>query len=91
MADADEARTHTALALKREGKVGRWPEIGVARAEKDGSIRVFLDRTPIGEFSGYVDLFPIGSAAAVADPCPQRPAPPSDGDEEDRPLRTSPA
>ena len=49
MADATKARTHTAFALKREGKrFGRWLEIGVARAEKDGSIRVFLDRTPIG-------------------------------------------
>jgi hypothetical protein len=66
--------THTALAYKREGKrFGRWLEVGVARAEPDGAIRVFLDRTPIGGFTGYVHLVPIG----------QRPPPePATQDEE---------
>jgi hypothetical protein len=42
--------THTAFAFKREGRrFGRWLEIGVARAEAGGSIRVFLDRLPIGD------------------------------------------
>jgi hypothetical protein len=60
------ARTHTAFALKREGKkFGRWLEIGGARTEQDGSIRVFLDRTPIGGFNGYVYLCPVGTEPAA--------------------------
>ncbi|HTT82218.1 MAG TPA: hypothetical protein VMF67_01925 [Rhizomicrobium sp.] len=85
MADATKARTHTAFALKREGKkFGRWLEIGGARTEKDGSIRVFLDRTPIGGFSGYVHLCPIGTEPPPPpQPNPQRPAPAAGDEEED--------
>jgi hypothetical protein len=54
--------THTALAYRREGRrVGRWLEVGVARAEKDGVIRVYLDRTPLGGFTGAVYLAPVGA------------------------------
>jgi hypothetical protein len=70
--------THTALAYKREGRrLGRWLEVGVARAEPDGAIRVYLDRTPIGGFTGYVHLTP-----GVRPP----PEPPATQDEETEPA-----
>ena len=66
--------THTAFALRREGKrYGRWLEIGTARQESDGIIHVFLDRTPIGGFSGYAYLSPTGVKPPDPEPPPQRP------------------
>ena len=78
MVDTTNSRapTHTAHAFKREGrKFGRWLEIGTARAEGEGTglIRVFLDRLPIGGFTGGVLLVPIGSEPPVPEPTPQRP------------------
>lgn len=74
-----KAPTHTAFALKREGKrYGRWLEIGTARQEENGVIHVFLDRTPIGGFNGYVFLAPKGAEPEFAEP--ERPAQASDGD-----------
>jgi hypothetical protein len=74
MADNNKNKTHTAFAFKREGrKFGRWLEIGVARAESDGQIRVFLDRLPIGGFTGGVLLSPIGTVPALPEPPPRRP------------------
>jgi hypothetical protein len=73
--------THTAFAFKREGrKFGRWLEIGVGRAEEDGQIRVFLDRLPIGGFTGGVLLSPIGTVPEVPPPPPRRPG---DNDDDD--------
>ena len=73
--------THTAFAFKREGrKFGRWLEIGVARAEAGGSIRVFLDRLPIGGFSGGVLLSPIGTVPPLPEPPPRRPGDVDDDD-----------
>jgi hypothetical protein len=69
-----KAPTHTAFAFKREGrKFGRWLEIGVGRAEADGLIRVFLDRLPIGGFTGGVMLSPIGTVPPLPEPPPRRP------------------
>ena len=66
--------THTAFALKREGKrYGRWLEIGTARLESDGIIHVFLDRTPIGGFNGYAYLSPTGVKPPDPEPQPRRP------------------
>lgn len=66
--------THTAFALKREGKkFGRWLEIGNARIESDGIGHVFLDRTPVGGFNGYVYLSPTGVKPPDPEPTPQRP------------------
>jgi hypothetical protein len=62
------ARTHTAFALKREGKKSsRWLEIGAARLEKDGVAHVFLDRLPVGGFNGYVYLAPAGAQPPVVE------------------------
>ena len=78
---ADKTPTHTAFALKREGKRhGRWLEIGTARQDSTGVIHAFLDRTPIGGFNGYVSFAPIGTAPPL--PEPERPAHPS-AEEED--------
>ena len=77
----NKASTHTAFAFKREGrKFGRWLEIGVARAENDGQIRVFLDRLPIGGFTGGVLLSPIGTVPALPEPPPRRPGDVDDDD-----------
>jgi hypothetical protein len=87
MAGSNDSRTptHTAYAFKREGrKFGRWLEIGTARSEGQGTglIRVFLDRLPIGGFTGGVLLSPIGHVPPVPEPAPQRPGS-ADTDEDD--------
>jgi hypothetical protein len=75
------AATHTAFAFKREGrKFGRWLEIGVARADDDGTIRVFLDRLPLGGFTGGVLLSPAGKVPALPEPPSRRPG---ESDEDD--------
>lgn len=80
MADST-APTHTAFALKREGKKhGRWLEIGTARQDRSGVIHVFLDRTPIGGFNGYAYLAPMGAQPPL--PEPERPAQHSDEQED---------
>ena len=63
MAEANSRTpTHTAYAFRREGrKSGRWLEVGTARAETGNVIRVFLDRLPIGGFTGGVLLSPVGA------------------------------
>ena len=67
--------------MRREGKKhGRWLEIGTARLDSDGVIRVFLDRTPIGGFSGYAYLSPNGTKPP--NPQPEWPAPPSNEEED---------
>lgn len=85
MADNNNSKapTHTAFAFKREGrKFGRWLEIGVARAEEpSGVIRLFLDRLPIGGFTGGVLLSPIGKEPPMPEPPPRRPGQIDDDDE----------
>lgn len=80
MAD-DKQHTHIAFALKRETRVsGRWLEIGTARLEPNGAGgEVFLDRLPVGGFSGRIFLSPVG--VKPQDPeAPSRPVGPSDED-----------
>ena len=65
MEDQSKALTHTAYTVKwegrrRKGARGRWLEIGKGRIEKNGAVQVYLDRTPVGGFSGYVFLAPPG-------------------------------
>lgn|GEM_PF-2760317 len=62
MADDSRERTHTAFAIKREGKkLFRWLEIGTARYEEhSGVFHAFLDRLPVGGFNGYVYFSPRG-------------------------------
>jgi hypothetical protein len=81
--------THTAWAMKREGRTASRPlEIGCARIEDDGKghHRVYLDRLPIGGFDGRVFLAPIGASPPESKPEPQRPVQSSDGAEEEEEL-----
>jgi hypothetical protein len=73
MADSTNKMTLTAWAYKRisRGRTasGYWLEIGKAGPADDGETRVYLDRTPIGGWTGAVRLRPIGAGP------PKLPAP----------------
>jgi len=50
-----DAPTHIAYALKRDGRVSRWVEIGVGSVHEDGNgFDVMLDRLPVSGFNGHV-------------------------------------
>ena len=77
--------THTAWILKTElmrkgRRIGRWIDEGVARAEPDGSIWVYLHSLPIGGWDGRIHLAPIGTNPPDVTPRPKRPG---DSDDED--------
>jgi hypothetical protein len=62
--------THIAYALKRQGRIARWLEIGVAAIHGDGQgFDVLLDRMPVGAFSGHVMV----RVAAAKPPEPPNP------------------
>jgi hypothetical protein len=76
MAEQLKKPTHTAYAFRREGRkmrFGRWLEVGTARLDRDNIAHVFLDRLPIGGFTGYVYLAPVGTQPQLPEPEPQRP------------------
>lgn len=67
------ARTHAAFTVQKVGKkLGRWLEIGSGRIDPDG-VHLFLDRLPIGGFTGYVRLIPHGTEPPVPELSPRRP------------------
>jgi hypothetical protein len=69
--------THTAHALKREGRATfRWLEIGTARITNDPQSHheIFVDRLPIGGFNGRIYLSPIGTKPPDPKHEPQRPS-----------------
>jgi hypothetical protein len=71
MADPPKPRTHTAYTPQRVGKkLGRWLEVGSGRIDADG-VDLFIDRLPVGGFTGFVRLVPNG--VSPPDPKPQRP------------------
>jgi hypothetical protein len=75
--------THTAYALKRETRtVFRWLEIGMAHIENSGTGNhdIYVDRLPIGGFSGHIHLSPIGVTPNV--PTQAQPVRPSDGEDD---------
>lgn len=85
MAEKRMPDTHTAFAARRIGKKAnhiRWVEIGTARVDPD-AVHVFLDRLPIGGFTGYVRLTPTGTVPPVPVPKPQRPGDADAEDDED--------
>ena len=73
-----KAPTHAAFALRRENRItSRWIEIGHAHIESTDKIHhVFLDRLPIGGFTGHVCIVPLGGEPP--EPGPERPL--GDGD-----------
>lgn len=83
MSDDKAAPTHTAYALKREGKrSARWLEIGKGRYDPHtGAFHGFLDRTPIGGFNGYVYFSPNGVNPPEPELPPQRPDSPGEDEE----------
>ena len=82
MADAAKPHTHTAYAYQRKGKkFGHLLEVGTGRIDADRNIvHVFMNRQPIGGYTGYVVLAPVGMKPPPAQLQPQRPD--DDGDEE---------
>lgn len=76
-------RTHRAWAVRREGKkFMRWLEVGTGRIDKErDEVHLFMDRLPIGGFTGYVMLAPISKTPQIPDPAPQRPDAASDDEQ----------
>jgi hypothetical protein len=81
---AEKPSTHTAYALRRENPAeplrrerrakGYWIEIGQAHIDSDGNVHhIFLDRMPIGGFTGHVYLSPIGVRPPDPETEPARP------------------
>jgi len=69
--------THGAYALRRESRLrSRWIEIGHARIEtvSNGVHHVFLDRLPVGGWTGHLTLSPIGKKPSDPEPEPERPS-----------------
>jgi hypothetical protein len=72
---AEKSPTHAAYALRKESRQrSRYIEIGHARIENTTNIHhIFLDRLPLGGFSGHIFLSPIGDKPADPEPQPERP------------------
>jgi len=52
-----EGSKYIAYALKRDGRVSRWVEIGVGNPHADGQgFDVVLDRLPVGGFNGHISV-----------------------------------
>jgi hypothetical protein len=84
MADNKRPPTHGAYALRRESRLrSRWIEIGHASVAPGGTTvhHVFLDRLPIGGFTGHIYLSPTGVKPPDPEPQPERPK--SHADEDD--------
>jgi hypothetical protein len=57
MMTAIKSPPYIAYALKRDGRTGRWVEVGIATVHKDGKgFDVMLDRLPVAGFSGHVSV-----------------------------------
>ncbi len=64
MVSTQPLTTHIVYTLRRESRLrSRWLEVGHARINNDGTSvhQVFLDRLPVGGFSGRLFLSPIGT------------------------------
>jgi hypothetical protein len=79
MTGTGNKHTHTAYAFQRQGKKsGRLLEVGTGRIDHDRNIaHVFMDRQPIGGYTGYVVLAPHG---VKPEPPPAEPERPGDSD-----------
>jgi hypothetical protein len=76
----EKPKTHDAYALRKENRSqSRYIEIGHAHIDQSGQIHhIFLDRLPIGGFTGHVFLSPVG--VKMPDPAPQPERPGQDPD-----------
>jgi hypothetical protein len=77
--------THTAYAFSRQSKKsGRMLECGTGRIDKERNIvHVFMNRTPIIGYTGYIVLTPAGTPAPQAlSPAPETADENQDADEE---------
>jgi hypothetical protein len=84
MADSGNEFTHVAYAYRRTGRRGgRLLECGVGRIDEDGNAHVYLDRTPLNGFTGYVQLVLRGVTPELPVEKPQRPGEIGDGATED--------
>jgi len=75
--------THTAYTLKRETRVrSRYIEIGHAHvATEPGNVHhVFIDRLPVGGWTGHVFLSPVNVQPPDPQPEPERPATGGEGE-----------
>ncbi len=72
---AEKSPTHIAHALRKESRTrGRYIEIGHARIDKNSDVHhIFLDRVPIGGFTGHVFLSPVGVKPPEPQQHPERP------------------
>jgi hypothetical protein len=85
MADASKTHTHTAYAYQRTGKKhGRLLEVGSGRIDLDRNVvHVTMNRQPIGGYTGYVMLAPIGTKPEPPQTRPQRPGEAGDDETDD--------
>ena len=77
--------THTAYAFSRQSKKsGRMLECGTGRIDKERNIvHVFMNRTPIIGYTGYIVLAPAGMPPPQAlPPAPETADENQDADEE---------
>ncbi|MGE4048548.1 MAG: hypothetical protein AB7F35_27075 [Acetobacteraceae bacterium] len=82
MTDNRKAKTHIAWGFRREGKKhGRLLEIGMGWIDHENNkAGIVLDRLPLGAFTGFVTLLPIGEKPPAPEAQPQRPG---QGDDEE--------
>ena len=75
MSDNNKQPTHKAWAYRRTGrKSGKLLEVGTGRIDRENNqAHVYLDRTPLNGFSGYLLLSPADEPAPYLEPLPQRP------------------
>lgn len=76
--------THTAYARKRETRTAfRWLEVGMATVVCDGNggHDIYVDRLPVGGFTGHIHLSPVGVRPPETEMQPQRPGQVSENEE----------
>jgi hypothetical protein len=79
--DENKARTHIAYAMKRLSKTRFiWLEIGKGQLDGNGVFHGYLDRLPVGGFTGAVYFSPIGTQPPL--PEPERPGGPLSEEED---------
>jgi hypothetical protein len=71
-------------AGRRRDKLGPWLEIGRGSVDEDGTVRIYLDRLPVGGFSGLVALALPGQMPPEL--LPRRPAHPAGDCDPDDPY-----